>query len=336
MGEISLVQISDLHFDKDIQNARRARTFDGYDAHDVQFCRALQAALFDSDGLIDMSKAHLFVGGDLTAIGVHDEFVTAQGYLTAQIPLPNKLGMKQQPLGLRHARERFWTIPGNHDHWNGQWQVPRGYHPGVFPAYFQPSPWVHAIRDGDLEFVLCSIDSNSYFEGFNRLRNVNPSAGGGFSQREREQFESAVRRAMHAPFVEGVKKRTAAILCHHPFTTDCAAQPLRPACSRWLLSLAAELGIPMVLTGHTHESWTELIPVWTARGTAHVREVRAPTAIQFGRTFPPDELRRRPGFCFHRLSLAPDLTLSWTIKLYMLAGGEFQCAADEDWIAYSS
>lgn len=331
MSEIYLVQISDLHFDADIDNVRAAR-HEGYDAHNRHLCHALMETLFH-EHFPEIGECQLVVGGDLTSTGSPDEFRTAATFLRNRHPAAEQPGLRVGTgLGLEHPADRYWTIPGNHDHWEGRWLFPiqKGYSRRLFPLHFVEHPWVATIRSGDLELVLCGIDSNSMFEGFSV--NVNPGAGGGFSPTEREIFEGRVARALGRPLEAGVRRRLGAILCHHPLSTD-GVEPLRAACASWLLQFAGDHQIPMILTGHTHRVLMQPFPVMTAAGVRKVYEVRAPTTLQTERgldvTAARDRSLRRPGFWLHRFALDAAGQLTWDTRLYLLSKQTFRWANDQ-------
>jgi hypothetical protein len=344
MSEISLVQISDLHFDKDILNSEVERFSwacgGGYDGHDLILCYALKTALRDDIQVSKLKNCHLIVGGDLTSTGAATEFVNAKTYCRSEFVLDED-GTATR-LGLTMPEDRCWMIPGNHDHWNGHWVYTRqrGYTKELFPDQFRPHPWVQPIQSGPLELVLCGVDSNSIFEDF--WINVSFGADGGFSPDHREKFAAELEKAMLAPLPKGVKKRTAVILCHHPFTTDCRAGPLRLSCAKWLLQLAADWSIPLVLTGHTHHWWTESFPVRTTKGKrlTTVMEGRAPTAVQVERKFNPQDVRdpsrRRPGFWYHQIVLRDDLKIQWTAKLFLFSEGAFYWTPGHNWFSFTT
>ncbi|MFO0905556.1 MAG: metallophosphoesterase [Pirellulales bacterium] len=343
MNEISLVQISDLHFDSHIWNAEPARLSSlvgsGYDAHDVRLCAALKSVLVDELRVPNLQHCHLLVGGDLTATGAAAEFATATQYLKSAHRLEED-GIAFD-LGLSQPAARCWTVPGNHDHWNGRWMYARqpGYTAEVFPTHFPVHPWAHSIVSGTLELVLFGIDSNTIFEDF--WINISLGAMGGFSARDRKEIAALIQETMSAPLRQGIKRRVAALLCHHPFSSDCRAAPLRLPCSKWLLELAADCNVPVVLTGHTHRWWTQSFPVKTPRqeATKWVFEVRSPTTLQTEPKLRPEEPRdpalRRPGFWLHRIRLEPDGRVRWTAQLYLYSAGQFYWNREANWFSFN-
>ncbi len=331
-NRIVMLQISDLHFAADLWNAKGSRIHkihEGYDAHNVQLCQALDQFvhedIFRFPGISGDDRFYLLVNGDLTAVGKDDEFDTARRYLFGTSTRIEH-GFPVE-VGLGHSQDRYLAVPGNHDHWHGQFVPPlqRGYSSTLFPDHFCEPPWVIPLQSGNLEFVFCGVDSNSIFE--DTVLNINPGAGGGFSERHRELAEQSLREAMTAEPAEGVKRRTGVILCHHPLSHDGTA-PLRDACASWLLHLAAKYNMPFIFTGHTHRSWADSLLIPTTNGLRFVGETRSPTTLQHPAQ--PDAERRRPGFWLHQISLVQQ-TIIWTSHLFLFVDGAFRWKDDQPW-----
>ncbi len=324
-----LVQISDPHFGSDLRNAK-ASLHPGYNCHDIALCHALDelllADIYDLPGIEEDDVFHLLMGGDLASLGKDQEFDTAHAYIHSST-LVQENGVSSD-VGLEQPADRYWAVAGNHDHWYGKYIYPlqRGFSSALFPQYFESPPWVYPVQQGELELVFCGVDSNSMFEG--SLVNLNPGAGGGFSPKHRTEFRDKMAAAMSAPLSPGCKRRTSVLLCHHAFSDDGPASPLRRTCVSWLVDIAAEYDIPFVFTGHTHRMWTHFIQVPTPKGIKQVREIRSPTTLQYPPR--PDSSKRRPGLWIHQIALS-GTSIEWTAHLYLYNAGAFQTSQNSTW-----
>jgi hypothetical protein len=288
-------------------------------------------------GMSGDEPLYLVMNGDLTALGRSSEFEVGNTFIfsqhaitTGQIEMPRsrnlwnhfckplkrcweilkrlgKLGHgknnlapagRLQRVGLQQAESACASIPGNHDHWKGWriWPFQLGYSTETYRHFPDRPPFVKRFVEGEVELCLFAIDSATMFA--ERRTNFSEKAGGGFSRGHRREFETLVATELSKPKSSGCKYRTAAILCHHPFTSDNLAAPLCPACTAWLTKLACQYNIRMILTGHTHSPFTDS---YNVTGSGSVREVRCPTTLQG----PPElnESQRSPGFWLHRISV---------------------------------
>lgn len=329
---LNLLQISDLHIGDKFDNAKGAM-ISGFTAHDIALCRALDQFLDedirDIQGVTEEEVIPVIVNGDLTAGGREAEFEVANTFLFSRHALVK--GNRVHRIGLDIEPKDMFAVPGNHDHWEGlrTWPNQRGFSRAIYDRFIDPPPYVSPpiVKDG-MELRVFAIDSGTMFEE-TRL-NRNPLANGGFSHRHRFMFRQIVRNTWRTPLAEGCDHRVGVIVCHHPFTRDGAAGPLRNQCVTWLCNLAAEFGIRMVFTGHTHYSWTSLLNVQTESGQSQVREVRCPTTLQHPARL--DVQRRKPGVWLHQISAADGMVV-WRGKLILYSGGAFRIPTEEHGIS---
>jgi len=324
---INLVQISDLHIGSLFDNAKGSFV-SGFNAHDVKLCQALMQFLdediYTIEGVSEDSPPYLIVNGDLTCTGTEGEFEAANTYLLSRYSIIKN--NKRRLIGLDQQPDRFASIPGNHDHWSGSWVWPiqTGYSREIYDRFFAPPPFsVETLSSQGIELVIFGIDSCSMFE--DSTVNINPLANGGFSQNHRWQFQRLVFDRLKQPIVQGCDNRVAAILCHHPFTKDGAAGPLRTRFAKWLGKLAARYGIRLVFTGHTHRTWTNLMSIETRKGWRDVREVRCPTTLQY-----PAQLNaslRKPGLWLHQISVDQEQII-WRSMLLLFSESSFYIPKD--------
>lgn len=342
---INLVQISDPHFGKLFTNSKEHWTTrvpvagklgKGLNTHDYILCQALDQCLNedirDLSGIDDEDELVLVMGGDLTATGHAKEFEVANTFLFSHHTVIQ--GQRLQTVGLdlpieldgngsddACSKKLYAGIPGNHDHWNGASTLPfqRGYSPEVYQYFFASPPFVTRYWFDDLELCVFGIDSCSMFSS--RLINRNPFANGGFSVQHRKEFRECLERELSKPLSQDCRVRTAVILCHHPFSTDGSAGPLCLRCVNWLCQIAAEFGIRMVLTGHTHRTWTASME-WesTQQTNCRVREVRCPTTLQTPAEFDSEYLS--PGLWLHQISVDRNDVL-WKGTLLLFSGDSF-------------
>ena len=317
---INLVQISDLHIGE-VFNHRGDCWIEGFKSQDIKLCQAFdQWMRNDIWGLENVSfedDIHLVMTGDITANGTFTEFEVANNFLFSEHVLI-KDGLPST-VGIHHDTGHYTGIAGNHDHWAGKpWAGTfwKGFSAHIYRHFFQAMPFVSPpICASEIELRLIGVDSCSMFQ--NAMLNQNPFAVGGFSSSHRQEVEELVDAAARAPLEAGCTHRVAAVLCHHPFSKDdrglFTAGALRQDCVRWLSSLCAKYGIGVILTGHTHNAWTNL---WEeSKSSKRIRLVRCPTTLQYPAEL--DEVKRRPGLWSHQIVRDGDtIKLSSTLCLY--------------------
>jgi hypothetical protein len=320
---INLLQISDLHINENIDNASNA-LLSGYSGHDVELCRALARLLGedirDIENVSEDEDITVIVNGDLTASGTSNEFGVVNTFLYSSHALVT--GQHVQKIGLNLDQGASHTVPGNHDHWGGvsPTQIQRGFTREIYDRFLGPPPYVSPpICGGGIELRLFGIDSCTMFE--DRFFNRNLLAGGGFSDRHKRDFQRIVASTLKEPLAEDCEMRVAIIICHHPFSKDGSAGPLRNRCASWLAKLAAKYGIRMIFTGHTHNSWTNLLKLTDCDDKTVLREVRCPTTLQYPAKL--DEKKRKPGAWLHQVYADGDAVI-WRGTLLLYSSGSFQ------------
>jgi hypothetical protein len=324
---INLVQISDLHFGPSCFNAK-VGFLSGFYPHDVVLCKALENFLdediFQIEGVTLDSPPFLVMNGDLTSTGKDSEFEVAYTFLFSQHSVV--ANNRERRVGLMQKELEYAGIPGNHDHWAGVWKQPfQGFSADIYNRFFRPLPYsVSVVCQDGIELCIFSIDSCSIFE---KARiNINLRAIGGFSENHRTSFSRLVEDTLQKPRPDNCQARVAVILCHHPFTRDGAAGPLLTESAKWLGRLAANSGIRLILTGHTHKSWTNPMLVSIEQGWAPLREVRCPTTLQYPAKL--DARQRKPGLWLHQLSTV-DEGIRWKGKLLLFADDSFKHLVNE-------
>ncbi len=324
---INLVQISDLHIGSLFDNSKGSFV-SGFNAHDVKLCQALMQFLdediYTIEGVSEDSPPYLIVNGDLTCTGTDREFEIANTYLFSRHAIVKN--NKRRLIGLDQRPDRFASIPGNHDHWSGSWVWPNqtGYSRQIYDQFFEPLPFsIETLSSHGIELVIFGIDSCSMFE--DSTLNINPLANGGFSKNHRWQFQRLVVNRLKQAICKGCEYRVAVIICHHPFTKDGAAGPLRTRSARWLGKLAARYGIRFIFTGHTHRAWTNLMHIDTRGGWKEVREIRCPTTLQYPAQL--DVSLRKPGLWLHQISIDQGF-IDWRSMLMLFSESSFLIPID--------
>lgn len=327
---INFLQISDPHFGNPFSNTRESIVNSGLNIHDFRLCEALHQFfnedVADMDELSDQDDLFVVMNGDLTSKGDTQQFETAKTFLFSQHPI-DRDGHTQH-VGLQISRQSdegkdlYAGIPGNHDHANGSWRYPfvRGYCEDMYHHFESKPPFIKQTWCSDgLELCIFGIDSCSMYE--ETTINWAPMASGGFSQRHREAFKDFLAEELRKPLIDGCSLRTCAILCHHPLTADGSAGPLCPFCVRWLQLLAADHGIRMVLTGHTHRTSTQRFEIDHMDGTKRtLREVRCPTTLQTPAML--NTAYQSPGLWWHQLRVE-DSMIVWNGTLLLYSGSSF-------------
>jgi hypothetical protein len=334
VDQIVLLHISDTHIGEVLTNSKEA-AHPGYNSHHIRLCRALdflfQEDIFTVPDIGDLDKVYVIVSGDITSSGKKDGLSVAHNYFQSSMLIGSD--EIDERVGLDLSKDSLATVPGNHDHWYGQWIYPvqRGYARQLFPTHFQTTPWIRTIVSGQLQLDLFGIDSNSHFRSSSI--NLNPGASGGFSEDEKAAFEALLGELdNYHSLKEGVAYRTKAILCHHPLTTDGVTGPLNKKSANWLKRTAAEFSVPVIFTGHTHSMEVESFIIKTVGGIRIVKELRCPTTLQA----PPklDPINSKPGCWLHQIILTEDNRIKWTSRLFLYHNGFFRFANDKDWFSF--
>jgi hypothetical protein len=323
---VAFLQISDLHIGTSLMPSpsdyHRWRA--GYNPHDFRLLRPLEQAFKDARLLAGLAKAdplHVVISGDLTQSGLDNDYATAMALVHHRVQWT--FGTVPRVLGLGLPRERTFSIPGNHDHWRRK-KFATAYSPGLAPDWFEATPWKHPIDGaaGRLRLELYGMDSNSGFYDPDDLPTSNFRARGEICDQEFEELDKQLRQVSqprgHAPL-----SVVRAFVCHHGFSQMGGfldARPLGRASRQRLVRLAAEHGVSVALTGHTHgfhvQDWrTE--PGEKPAGV--LRELRCATTLQGTKTSPGLQ-----GFWMHRIArYGGSGECEWKAWKYQFAGKEF-------------
>jgi predicted phosphodiesterase len=324
--QIVLFHLSDPHIGTCLmpsaETFHRLRT--GYNPHDFRLLRPLQLAMRHARqhvGLSEHAPLDIVISGDLTQSGLDNDYATAMALLHHRLQW--RFGTPARWLGFGWARERTFTVPGNHD----QWRRPTyqtGYTRGLAPGWFEATPWKRTIESsgGTFRLELYGVDSNSGLEDSSDPGRRNLFAGGALSSDELEHLTDHLERtSIDKPDQAAVR----AFVCHHAFSTGGAffdARPLSADSRRALERLAARYGVSVALTGHTHAFHVQDWPVGGEPELA-LKELRCATTLQGTRARPGLQ-----GFWVHQIVRpAGSQACEWTAWKYQAAAGWFDLDA---------
>jgi hypothetical protein len=303
MGRILLVHFSDLHFGSDLIGTES--TVPGLRGHDLLLCGHLRAitqrqgrsTIAADFQLPSAERLHFVLSGDLTRVGSKSDFYLAYQWLFDRWPLYTLVG-PPRPRGLQIPPADLYSVPGNHDQWNGvspgltNWLSPAAYNPHLAPIWFRPTPWRSIIASPQSDFFvdLFGVDSNS---GLNRARG-NFFAAGAVSNQELVALEALLIQSVSDEQNDPKKlPRLRAILCHHSFVGQKATFGLDRNSITELTRLAHDYDAAAILTGHLHSAFPD--PHRSPQNHLFW-ELRAAAAVQRG-TQPG-----RQGFWVHELT----------------------------------
>lgn len=325
------VQISDLHvgeLDPSTDDATLdAHTeqwlqwfpwFDGYLGHGGDALRHLDS-FFSSR--TSAPRPGLIVTGDLSTVGAPHELTLAHSFLTGfgTLPTGSKLG-----LNVPDVFER--SVLGNHDHWSGR----RAQHP-LDPVMFGSSkaasslpstghpilskPW--KLKAGlQLQFIRLNSDADVPSYSLHRL----------FA---RGRFDSELAPAIKAL---GVPRRDEirVLLMHHSPSHQGLRLGISKRMRTALDSFIANVGVRVVLSGHTHSPGGEVrliqgVPVLEARcGTTTQRD-----------TVPDSWTRRKKKpvntLLVHTLQEQPSGSITWKVETYVRTSLGFKPLPSVKW-----
>jgi len=250
----TFLQISDLHFgdiDPATGNAVQPtlvgihKVIDGLLGHDIHSLKRISRFWLNLDKDVDVPKA-LVVTGDLTTVGDFAQYVSADKYLGSQLDLggfvPNIA-----PLGLSVSDWGKRGIPGNHDHYPGNFIAPTfmfGRPPKQMRQKFlanYPDVSTLQLKTGHtLKFLLIDTDADVWPTGRNRFL-----ARGRFHS----QFGKLITNpALGEPAVIEIR-----ILCLHHSPANTADTLGIGSRSRGALNdFIVQQNIAVLLTGHIH------------------------------------------------------------------------------------
>jgi len=286
---IVLAHISDLHFGEVLANNQfsfRSKVLH-YPPHDFTLCldfpNALEYIRVNLLDLADEETINLVLSGDMTTTGIETEFAVAHAFLRSRLRIKRE-GLSRYA-GCSITDGQMGAVPGNHDHFNGLQFMsrPRAYTASVFPDQFRPTPWVKEWRSLSGKFVLeiHGIDSNSGLPP----KRTNLRAKGSFSTTELDLLEENLKKSVNRS-VEPGTIRVRALVTHHSLMyagvgAAFGSVALEDASRDRLLEIAANYKIPVIMTGHTHDSNDHPHPVTDPDGIlSEVWELRSATTFQ--------------------------------------------------------
>lgn len=327
MARIAVVHVSDLHFSGQFMN-RQFGWLSGYLPHDLTLCEGLQTAVRKLPRALRLGAGEplrAVCSGDLTAQGLEEEFVMANSFLRSKF----RTSFRRNPpitapdCGLSWSDDDLVAVPGNHDHWNGNNLVPP-YSTSIASQHVAASPWRHLwiSPDGALELELFGLDSSLDNHGVPIYRS-RVLAQGVLSHQQLSDLETLMQNNP-MPVRPNGPHRVRAIVLHHSLANrsrwlpGVVATTILPAQYQdQLLDLAAQNGVSVLLTGHTHEHGHETFRRTHNGATADIHELRCPSTLQGPAT------TGNAGFLLHDLVLKPDGTLFWEAWRYRWTVSKF-------------
>ncbi len=285
MGRILLVHFSDIHFGSDFVGTKKRIL--GLSGHELLLCAHLRAVtrrqgrftVANDFNVPAEERLHFVLSGDLTRVGSDNDFCLAYQWLLDRWSLYNLVN-RPQPFGLEIPPADLYSVPGNHDQWDGKspgptnWLSPKSYNPNLVPAWLRPTPWRSAIAstEGDFVLDLFGVDSNSGLPG----GRGNLFAEGAISNRQLMMLEREMRQSIADEKNDKIP-RMRAIVCHHSFQGQGATAGLRPNSVVQLTRLAYTYNAAAILTGHMHK---ELHDKYQNVKNQMFWEIRAAAAVQ--------------------------------------------------------
>jgi Calcineurin-like phosphoesterase len=329
MDQVVLVQLADSHLCDTVQNDQFG-IFPGFWGHHHVLAIGLSAGLklvYNRTRWPVREPLHVVFNGDLVTRGLHNEFVIGHTYLYSRFALDCFNGRR---MGLGLDPRRVYSVPGNHDHWNG-WdgyvtgRLQNGQVQRLPPAFnsdlvrlghVPATPWkrtIHSTQNGIL-LELYGVDSNS---GLSQKR-TNQRASGGISHAELTSLDTLLRTAPPPP---SGTHRVRALVCHHGHhlvQKMLDARPLHPRSLKHLVNLCAEHEVSVLLTGHQH-TYGRFKHVGLTRAGAQrpVVEIRAPTPSQG----PPTNGSQ--GFLAHQIHRDATGAVHWDVWMFNWLSGRF-------------
>lgn len=250
----TLLQISDLHFgDIDpttgsaIQPALVGihKVIDGLLGHDINSLKRISRFWLDLDKDVDVPKA-LVVTGDLTTVGNFAQYVNADKYLRGQLDLRG-LVPNIAPLGLSVKDWKARGIPGNHDHYPGDFKPttlmfgdpPQQTQQSFLNGY--PDISTFDLKAGyRLKFLMIDTDADVLTTGVDRFW-------------ARGRFHSQLHELTKHPALGDPVEKEIRVLClhHSPAHTKFElgiAKSSRDALNDFIV----QQNVAVLLTGHKH------------------------------------------------------------------------------------
>lgn len=292
MSEFGVLHVSDFHFGGRLDpwiyfNAPLVKY---RNPHSLELAAGLQEAILSipENHDIPVEAIKIIMSGDVTATGSEHEFCVAHTYVQAGFrftcPASSDLG-----LGCDVHHSTLLKVPGNHDQWCGtHFPGKCGYNTQLSGTHFVPTPW-HDIWDYDGSRVhFFGIDSCSGLSTnaptWNQEAALDLSVGG-----EVDRLEDELRHVQQNDPADHLN----VLVLHHSLASTGFDLPSKHR----LLDLVETYAIRIVLTGHTHDSFTQQLDSIHAHGKKlESFEIRAPSALQGppSRTWP-----EAPGFLLH-------------------------------------
>jgi 3',5'-cyclic AMP phosphodiesterase CpdA len=270
----TFVHISDLHFGEVDRSTfqvtypawmialwTHAPFFTGLVGHEYAALLDLQQFFTD---LRTQEQARLIVTGDLTSCGSVTQLAAAEAYLGEVLKPP--LG---NFVGLQESDWRKQAIPGNHDHWPGNF-FSLGPPGPRFQSWFQHFPYVGPALPltagrAQLRFLGAGIDTDA---------NVYPGtpdrllARGSFTTQ-------LLRLSLMLPHRGRDEIRV--LLLHHSLAHRGLTLEINPGSRKQLEQFLAVNDIRVILTGHTHEPLVQPFQVTTSGPAGLLRWFAQPT-----------------------------------------------------------
>lgn len=300
---IYFVHISDLHFGEKLANSGRG-LIPHQRPHNLAKCLGLPSGInlaIDEAEMPDDAAFRVIASGDLSVSGATQELAVAHAFLRSRVPI-SRLPAPYGVMGLDIPSDLLGSIPGNHDHWNGNRTTLRPHNSNLFDEQFRSTPWVKEWKshNNDFDLDVFGVDTNSGWNPDLSPLLLRKRAGllshGRISDQEFNLLEQKLSQS--------VAKRTQtvrAIVCHHSISYRggrLGKLELDPASRDRLLQLSEDYHVAVVLTGHTHDSHYHLERRSDQQGNIWgIHELRCASTVGW-----PEGSKDESGFLFHRVT----------------------------------
>lgn len=289
---------------------------------------------------LSRKKAQVIVTGDLTAFAGADQFEMANDFLGTVWSTQDLI------IGLKQADWHQRAVPGNHDHWSGQWwNFMFGGPTPTMASTFSP-PWLHAsgasvnaqlqpfigtpveLDSGHtIQFLAIDTDADVPSLGWHRFQ------GRGLFLSQLEELSRALRSRSEASNGKEVR----VLLLHHSQSYQGRALSMSSTSRRALESFILDQDIAVLLTGHIHEANVSVHTIANGDWKTRIFEARCGSTTQSIDRY--RKLAARPGLnlicptiwlnslLVHEVSVKTD-GIYWKVQVWQLTTEGFRKATN--------
>lgn len=243
---ITLFHFSDLHIGKDPcsvgsldarSSHRVPNPFPTWCGHDERVAQDLSGFMEKIRKINNFAK--IIISGDLTCMGRGLEFGCAHRYLHATWRIKKYPNIK---IGLISNGENTYTIPGNHDFWDGT-ILNSSLDRQILKAHFWQPPWVYEIKNGNMAIHLVGLDSCS---GLPSMSLNQVLANGSLSQEHLDEATRKLDSKKKLAPTQGINLIIRVVLLHHQISK------IDPKSYCFLEQWFMKNNINIILSGHSH------------------------------------------------------------------------------------